>query len=71
MRAYRPRLVVMYGASEKKHWESIAERSFPADNILKLESTVIACTLHPTSHGLENEYWTNWGKRLRQEASDS
>jgi hypothetical protein len=71
MLTYRPALVVMYGVSEKEHWEKIAGSSFPADNILKLDSTIIAFAPHPVRPGRRrgNAYWAELGERLRQEVS--
>lgn len=66
MATYKPKLVVMYGLGEKEHWEQLAGCSFPPDNILKLESTVIAFTPHPTSRGRGNAGWVELGERLRK-----
>jgi len=69
MFTYRPVLVVMYGKSEKKDYEKIAGCLFPAGNILKLGSTIIAFTSHPVAYGKGKAYWAELGERLRQEAS--
>jgi hypothetical protein len=71
MLTYKPTLVVMYGKKEKNHWEKIAGGKFPADGILRLQSTTLTFTKHPTSHGLRNSYWVNLGKRLHQEPNGS
>jgi hypothetical protein len=64
---YKPELVVMYGVSEKRHWEAIAEQRFPRENILKLGRTIVALALHPTTwgNGAPDEYWQELGERLR------
>jgi hypothetical protein len=66
MHTYKPTLVVMYGVSEKRHWEAIAEQHFPPDNILTVGSTIMACAPHPTSHGKGNAYWINLGEHLQR-----
>ena len=62
----QPALVVMYGEREKPHWEAIAKQPFPAENILKIGSTIVAFTPHPTARGLTNAYWKQRGETLRQ-----
>jgi hypothetical protein len=69
MLTYRPALVVMYGRSEKEDFEKIAGCSFPAGNILKRGSTIIAFTPQPTARGQRDAWWAALGERLRQEAS--
>jgi|SRR5271165_302020 len=69
MRSERPTLVVMYGWGERKHWEEIAGRPFPSDDVLKLGQTMVALTRHPTAHGSRNQYWEELGQRLRRESS--
>jgi len=54
MLTYTPELVVMYGQNQK-HWEEIAGSSFPPDGVIRLQSTVLAFTPHPTSYGLVSE----------------
>ncbi len=49
---YKPALVVMYGVSEKPHWEAIIEKHFPSENFLRLGNTLVAFTPHPTTRGL-------------------
>jgi hypothetical protein len=68
---YKPELVVMYGVSEKPHWEAITEQQFLTRNILKSGPTLIAFTPHPTARGLTNDYWKKLGERLRHEAQNS
>jgi hypothetical protein len=67
---YKPELVVMYGMSEKPHWEAIAEQRFPSENFLKLGSTIVALALHPTTwgNGAPDDYWQKLGELLRMEA---
>jgi hypothetical protein len=66
MRYHNPKLVVMYGTTQKDHFEAITGRAFPPDNILKDGARKIALTPAPTSHGLTNAYWEELGKKLRR-----
>lgn len=66
MLQHSPALVVMYGTSEAEHWTKIAGREFPKENIVRIGSTIFACTPHPTSYGMTNEYWTSLGVTLRR-----
>jgi hypothetical protein len=61
-----PELVVMYGTSEIEHWTKIAGKQFPKENTMRVGSTILACTPHPTSYGMRNDYWTSLGVRLRR-----
>ena len=61
-----PELVVMYGTSETEHWTKIAGNQFPKENTMRVGSTILACTPHPTSYGMRNDYWTSLGVRLRR-----
>lgn len=65
MRDYKPRLVIMYGLGEQSHWNEIAESSILPDGIQRLGKTLLAFARHPTSHGSNNAYWTDFGERLR------
>jgi hypothetical protein len=62
----KPKLVVMYGVAEKRHWEAITEQRFPPENILILGQTVVAQLLHPMAHGQRapDSYWKEWGNDL-------
>jgi hypothetical protein len=71
MHHYKPALVIMYGANEKPDWEAITEQPFPSESVLRIGSSITVLTLHPTSHGLTNAYWEQWGEILRQFAQDS
>jgi hypothetical protein len=64
---HKPELVVMYGLSEKRHWEAITEQRFPTGNILKLGHTIVAQPIHPMAYGERgpDPYWREWGERLR------
>jgi hypothetical protein len=61
-----PELVVMYGTSEIEHWKTIAGGSFPNGNVARRGNTIFACTPHPTSYGMKNQYWTSLGSALRR-----
>lgn len=63
MRENHPQLVVMYGARQRQRWEKIAGGSFPPENILVSNGTILAFTRHPVSYG--NAYWEDLGQRLR------
>ena len=57
------KLVVMYGLSEKEHFERIAQvtKEFPS-----VHRPVSAIATHPVSfEGVKNEYWTKLGLTLR------
>ena len=66
MLQHSPELVVMYGMSETEHWTKIAGKQFPKENTMRVGSTILACTPHPTSYGMRNDYWTSLGVRLRR-----
>jgi hypothetical protein len=62
----KPCLVVMYGLSEKKHFEKIAGQVFPSNGVMSLGSSTLALATHPVSfEGVKNRYWIELGKRLR------
>jgi hypothetical protein len=62
---HQPELVVMYGKSEKPHWEKITGQPFPSANFLKMGKSTIVFTTHPVTHGLGNSYWVDLGRGLR------
>jgi hypothetical protein len=64
----KPKLLVMYGIAEKRHWEATTEQRFPPENILMLGKTVVAQPLHPMAYGQRapDPYWKEWGERLRR-----
>jgi hypothetical protein len=68
---YMPALVVMYGVSEKRHWEAITGQAFPSESIVRIGRTIVVFALHPTTHGLTNTYWEQLGAILRQFAQTS
>jgi hypothetical protein len=64
MLTYRPELVVMYGLSEKEHWDKIAEamEEFPPD----VRRPSLTISTHPVSFdGVKNAYWEELGATLR------
>lgn len=65
IRAHEPKFVVMYGASEARYWNQIAESELTAGNILKRDSTAFAVMQHPVAHGSANSNWIDLGRRLR------
>ncbi len=58
MRTYKPSFVIMYGKSEEKHWQEIANGG--------PRSTILAFTPHPVWLGLRNADWIKFGERLRK-----
>jgi hypothetical protein len=66
---HKPKFVVMYGKSDKPHWEAITGCCFPSENILKLGPTIAAFATHPTSRGSTNGYWIELGLRLQRSCS--
>jgi hypothetical protein len=74
MRANKPVFVVMYGMSEKKHWEKIAGRTLSKNDVWRVEpeSTIIAAFApHPVARGTTDQYWIRLGQRLRLESGRS
>jgi hypothetical protein len=65
MITYKPRLVVMYGVSEKAHWEQIAGAALEPDRFLQRESSILGFTRHPAARRRENNDWEELGKKLR------
>ena len=65
---HKPKLVVMYGVTESRHWEAITAQRFPPENNLTIGRTIFAQTLAPTAHGerAPDYYWKEWGERLRR-----
>ena len=61
----RPRLVIMYGTTQRPSWEKIAGGVFPSDNILQSNGIRFATTPHPVAHGMRNTFWTALGEKLR------
>jgi hypothetical protein len=60
-----PRVLVMYGKSEKKHWEEIAGCELTLDQPRRAGSTLILYTTHPNTRGRRNSDWERLGKQLR------
>ena len=57
-----PKLFVMYGARDRRHWSKVEEL------VCCLPQNVQPVTValpHPVSWGLTNDYWADWGKRLQ------
>ena len=71
MCACKPKFVVMYGISEKKHWEKIAGRALRKNDVRKVESTIIAFAPHPVAFGTKDQDWRKLGQRLRLESGRS
>ncbi|MGB9167004.1 MAG: hypothetical protein WCC41_21585, partial [Rhodomicrobium sp.] len=63
-----PELVVMYGKVQKRHWEEIAGREFPAKNMFVSNETVFGFMPHPANqyNRLPNDFWIDFGRQLRQ-----
>lgn len=61
---HKPKLVVMYGRGARKQWREIAGRFLLDDEIYKIGSTMMVSAIHPTAHGVTDEYWEKLGKSL-------
>ena len=61
----RPRLVVMYGTTQKQSWEKIAGRSFPPNKVLVSNGGILTLTPHPVAYGRSNADWKELGSMLR------
>ena len=62
---HKPKLVIMYGLSEKKHWNRIAtfiNEKFPHDVPLP----AVRIVPHPVGYGIGNAHWEQLGTELRQ-----
>ena len=66
---HNPKLVVMYGVLQRAHWEKIAGQAFPPDGILCVGSTLAVFAKAPTTHGLQNSYWVDLAKKVRDHSS--
>lgn len=63
---HRPALVIMYGISAKKDWEQIAGHELKEGEIVQCESTIFGFTRHPVAHRTPDQYWKDFGVRLRE-----
>jgi len=61
----RPRLVVLYGTTQKQSWEKIAGGIFPPNNVLVSDGGILTLTPHPVAYGRSNANWEEHGLRLR------
>ena len=66
---YKPKLIVMYGVRDLKHWEYIAGIKLKPGIPQERGSTIFLFVLHPVAHGPRRQDWIEWGRRLR--ASDA
>jgi len=62
---HHPVFILMYGEGQRAEWKKIAGGDFNADRFRLIGGTVAAVALHPVSHGISNDYWTEMGQRLR------
>lgn len=71
----RPEFVVIYGTSQRKHWEKFWKDSAVfashSENVVKLAFTSIIFASQPTAFGQGNQYWIELGRRLRRESCHS
>lgn len=63
---YKPRLVVMYGVKNSKHWGEIAKQPLVSDEPIKIGPTCFVLAPHPVSRGRRNADWVMLAERLRQ-----
>jgi hypothetical protein len=66
IRTHKPKLVVMSGQSEKKHWGGIAGCELLPDVIMKRGATLFVFTSHPVAFGPKDSDWRELGQRLRE-----
>jgi hypothetical protein len=66
IQAHRPRLVVMYGQSDRQHWNTIAGTDL-IPNVPKTigPTTFLFAAPHPTAPGTTNAHWIRLGTALR------
>ena len=71
LQEHKPKLVVMYGSSEKKKepFERLAGRSLEAWDVFGKGETLMTLMPHPTSHGVTNQRWVEHAIRLRKSRS--
>jgi hypothetical protein len=69
---YKPQFLVMYGLTEKEHWEKIAGTILEESNPKRIDGITFLLARHPTDFyekgQKKNEYWTELGRRLRAES---
>ena len=63
---HKPKLVVMYGHSEKTEWERIAGVKLELDRPQRVGSTLFVFTTHPNTRGCRNSDWERLGKKLQE-----
>ena len=63
---HKPRLVVMYGKSEKQYWHTIASAELELDRPHVAGPTVLVMTTHPNTRGRKDADWMDLGERLRE-----
>ena len=66
MLEHKPDFVIMYGASDRKHWTEIAGGDLEPDKVEKHGSTLFAFTSHPVAHGRKDSDWAKLGEILRR-----
>jgi hypothetical protein len=70
----KPKFVVMYGLSAKKHWREIADHELQAGIPKKKGDTTFLLALQPAARyekGQKDRYWTNLGSKLCGEMGQS
>jgi hypothetical protein len=67
IRAYRPEFVVMYGKSDREHWDEIAGVTLKLDTPRRVGSTVFLFASSPQERGTTNDHWIELGRRLNAE----
>jgi hypothetical protein len=67
-RGSKPKIVLMYGFSEKESWARIAGTPFIPHGVKKTDNTVFAFAQHPSAHNQDDSYWVRLGERLREAA---
>jgi hypothetical protein len=63
---HKPRLMVMYGKSEKRYWQDIAEAQLEFERPYMAAGTIFVMTPHPNTRGRTDSDWVSLGARLRE-----
>jgi hypothetical protein len=67
IKEYKPKIMIMYGTTNKKHWEKIAGQKLERDSVVQDGETLIVFTPHPQSRGRKNADWVTLGKKIHKQ----
>ena len=65
IRDNKPKLVVMYGKSDKRYWRDIADAQLEFDRPHVAGATIFVMTPHPNTRGRADSDWLTLGGQLR------